>query len=124
MPDGAIKADRSTIYGNPWVAGDPHGALLVPAPVGGQVTIARHRFPGPLQAAEAVAHYRAWLGEGAVALPPDLSDLHREMALRALDVRRTVVLSRAPQLVGRQLACWCTPGAPCHADALMAVINA
>lgn len=27
------------------------------------------------------------------------------------------------ELAGRDLACWCAPGAPCHADALLEVAN-
>lgn len=48
----------------------------------------------------AVALYRAWLLEH-----PDLLD-----AARA-------------ELGGRSLACWCPPGAPCHADVLLDLAN-
>lgn len=38
-----------------------------------------------------------------------------ELAFTVSDVRR--------QLAGRDLACWCGPDAPCHADVLLEVAN-
>jgi len=32
--------------------------------------------------------------------------------------------ARVPELRGRDLACWCKPGAPCHADVLLEIANA
>ena len=29
----------------------------------------------------------------------------------------------APQLRGKNLACWCKPGDPCHADVLLEIAN-
>lgn len=48
----------------------------------------------------AVALYTAWLGNR-----PDMVRLARE------------------QLAGRDLACWCPIGQPCHADVLLAAAN-
>ena len=31
---------------------------------------------------------------------------------------------RLPELRGKNLACWCKPGAPCHADVLLELANA
>ena len=59
----------------------------------------------PLTAAEAVAHYSEWvLGEtfGAVVVRAEI-----RLALR-----------------GKNLACWCPLGSPCHADVLLEVANA
>ena len=36
-----------------------------------------------------------------------------ELTFTAADVRR--------ELAGHDLACWCTPGEPCHADVLLAI---
>lgn len=49
--------------------------------------------------AGAVAAYRRWLAERLDVLGP---------MIRA-------------ELAGRDLACWCPPGRPCHADVLLAV---
>lgn len=38
-----------------------------------------------------------------------------ELAVTAADVRR--------ELAGRDLACWCPPGAPCHGDVLLELAN-
>lgn len=59
--------------------------------------------------AEAVARFGQWL---AGTLPPELSPgapPSRE-AIRAA-------------LKGHNLACWCRPGTPCHADVLLDIAN-
>ena len=58
---------------------------------------------GPLPAADAVARYRADLLTGRLSFSVE-------------DARR--------ELRGRNLLCWCAPGAPCHADVLLEVANA
>jgi hypothetical protein len=62
-------------------------------------------FGIPDQAA-AVQRYREWLA-GRVAGPKHLD-----------------LLIRLPELRGKNLACWCKPGTPCHADVLMELANA
>jgi hypothetical protein len=52
--------------------------------------------------AECVAKYRTALDKGE--LPFDAADVRRELG-------------------GRDLACWCPPGEPCHADVLLEVAN-
>ena len=37
---------------------------------------------------------------------------------------RSVMIQRLPSLRGRDLACWCPPGSPCHADVLLELANA
>lgn len=62
------------------------------------------------QAAQAVAvdRYAAWLrGEGVApdgVAPPEIPAIRGELA-------------------GRNLACWCAPGTPCHADILLRIAN-
>lgn len=76
----------------------PEGAVYV-----GRPTRWGNPFPHngtPASRTEAVAAYR-----DLVAADP---------ALRAAARR---------QLAGRDLACWCPPGQPCHADVLLAVAN-
>lgn len=38
--------------------------------------------------------------------------------------RELVSLASAAQLRGKNLACWCKPGEPCHADVLLELANA
>jgi hypothetical protein len=39
------------------------------------------------------------------------------------EARRAAILSRLPELRGKNLACWCKPGEPCHADVLLEIAN-
>lgn len=59
--------------------------------------------PGVPDAKTAVARYREWLAT-------TLSGLHTKRLARE-------------RLRGRNLGCWCAPGAPCHADVLIKVAN-
>jgi len=43
--------------------------------------------------------------------------------LPALPARKNIILDRLPLLVGHNLACWCKPGTPCHADVLLELAN-
>lgn len=90
LPAGAVKVDRTTTLGNPFVTGQPN-------PLGwGDVRDAEH----------AVWLYRKWLTLPARAV---LFDHQRHRS----------TLERLPALAGKDLACWCTAGAPCHADVLL-----
>lgn len=71
--------------------------------------------PDQLGSAErAVACHRAWilrdaarlsaLGAPRVPPPPAVEEIRRELA-------------------GKNLACWCRPGTPCHADFLVELAN-
>jgi hypothetical protein len=39
------------------------------------------------------------------------------------DARKAAILGHLQNLRGKNLACWCKPGAPCHADALLELAN-
>jgi hypothetical protein len=34
-----------------------------------------------------------------------------------------IIVRDLPELRGKDLCCWCKPGAPCHADALLELAN-
>jgi hypothetical protein len=92
MPEGAVYVGRPTIWGNPFIIG---------------------RTIGCDDAAAAAAMHRAWLEQGHTApypLPGETAGLER---------LRDVVLARAHELTGRDLACYCPLGQPCHADVLL-----
>jgi hypothetical protein len=61
---------------------------------------------GPATAAQA---YRWWL-EGRAFHDKDTA-------------RRALILASLPELRGKNLACWCPPGAECHADVLLELAN-
>jgi hypothetical protein len=37
--------------------------------------------------------------------------------------RKQRILMSLPELRGKNLACWCKPGAPCHADVLLNIVE-
>ncbi|MDW9888898.1 DUF4326 domain-containing protein [Sinorhizobium meliloti] len=66
-------------------------------------------------AAYCVDLYKALLaGFLRVGADPDIAALERP---------RRFVAENVAELRGKNLACWCKPGAPCHADVLIEVAN-
>lgn len=94
IPAHTLKVDRSTVYGNPFQPGQPNGLGW------GDVRDTAH----------AVWLYRAWLTTPARSV------------LFERD-RHDRILTALPTLAGRNLACWCTAGSPCHADVLLDLAN-
>jgi uncharacterized protein DUF4326 len=83
-----------------------------PGPFGNPFVVAPMQRPGSIAAGsyvavptveDAVECYRIWLTEGP--------------GMTILDLART-------ELRGKNLACWCKPGDPCHADVLLELANA
>jgi hypothetical protein len=81
-----------------------------------------------MDALDAVITFRDWLERDWI-IGPSLPDPYflkeRGMtAIRAsLTHKRQVILNRLPELRGKNLACWCKPGSPCHADVLLDLAN-
>lgn len=107
MPPGAVYVGRPSKWGNPfmirrdsreraWIIeyADPDGS-------GGFAT--RGKETKAATAALAVMMYRECL-------------VTCHLAVTVEDVRR--------EIRGKDLACWCKPGAACHADVLLEVANA
>lgn len=103
------------------VAGDlahgrvPAGAVYVGRPAYG---LAGSKFANPFKGegrtrAELAAAYAAWLGSEG----PDAVVSGRRT------YSRPYVLAHLAELAGRNLACWCPPGQPCHADILIEIAN-
>jgi len=97
MPENTVKVDRTTKWGNPYAVlnGDAEGAV--------------ERFRRLFDEAPSryrhlvlnIASGRPGFGEGAL--------LDMKLAL--------------PTLRGKNLACWCKIGEPCHADVLLELAN-
>lgn len=85
LPAGAIKVDRTTVFGNPFVPGQPNRLGW------GLVRDAEH----------AVWLHRQWLVTPSRSIVFELG-------------RHDEALSRLPSLAGHDLACWCVAGAHCH----------
>ena len=121
-PEGAVVVSRPGLWGNPWVVGTP-GRLRLPMTdgTGHRVTLT---LPGALSAELAVSLHWQWLERLLIAAPFDLDGPDPIVALRRLANRRLLILESLPALRGRDLLCFCPPGAPCHGDTLLAMANA
>jgi uncharacterized protein DUF4326 len=96
MPANTRKVDRTTVFGNPFDSGTH-------------------------DTGDAVRNHRLWLtgiltDEHLLAQYPDIVAKH-------LIARRRRVLESLAQLRGMNLACWCPPARPCHADLLLKLAN-
>jgi len=106
-----VKVDRSTGWGNPWIAGSPGRVKLH----SGEIL----QIGPTITTAGAVDRFRRWMrGEfgyqiGAWVKHP-LFD--------------AVLCPGAPPnagfLHGQNLGCWCAAGSPCHADVLLDLASA
>lgn len=134
LPPGAVSVARPTRWGNPFAYRTERGLARVPAALGdgdweyeGRISAdgARHDYHHPdgrvtvchvryMTRAEVVECYRRLLaGDLTEAMRMTLGGWR--LPFTVADVRR--------ELAGRDLACWCPPGSPCHADVLLAVAN-
>lgn len=103
MPPNTVKVSRPTVWGNPFVAVD--GVVYAnPLQVHFIVTVTN----------DAAKAYELWLR----------GELIQAEALAMYRNMRAEVLARFPELRGKNLACWCKPGEPCHADVLLRMANA
>jgi hypothetical protein len=95
MPPNTLKVDRSTRWGNPFNATQQYLAF---GQSGYPVPLVPLRAPPSLDRCIDLfaAYLRAKLETDPVFLEP---------------------------LRGKNLACWCAPGAPCHADVLLRLAN-
>jgi len=121
MPPDTILVSRPSMWGNPWREGKPATFWLPDYPVKN----------APLfywmSAEQAVAQYR-YVVQGAIRphrnfLPECLNsagvfDMQKRLALQGDTIRANI-----HQLRGKNLACWCKPGEPCHADVLLELAN-
>ncbi|MDX0601669.1 DUF4326 domain-containing protein [Sinorhizobium medicae] len=81
-----------------------------PGPWGSPFVVGKHG-----DASHCVDLYKALLaGLLRVGGDPDIEALART---------RRFVAENVHELRGKNLACWCRPGAPCHADVLLQVAN-
>lgn len=99
MPPNTVKVDRTTPYGNPFKVSrmvyEDNGEVQWAVELGSGVRIFKTK-------AEAIADSVALFEHSRVA----------------------ELIRRAPgTLRGKNLACWCRPGSPCHADVLLRIAN-
>ena len=125
-PEGAIVVSRPTIWGNPWQPGpcgvlhwpmseEPNWLSIVPFTFGGE--------PAMVDAETCVRWFSDWLSTDYAPLPESLPRSASKKVGDNLTARRTLILSRLPELRGHDLCCWCRPGEPCHATVLIRMAN-
>lgn len=135
LPEGAVSVARPTQWGNPFRYRTTRALARVPAVVGpgeweyeGRVSAdgARHDYHFAdgtykvchvryMTLAEVVETYRRALTGDLTPSMRSASPSGRFLPVTLADVRR--------ELAGKDLACWCRPGAPCHADVLLELAN-
>ncbi len=100
MPENTVNVARPGKWGNPFKVGSP--LMSLPFMICG-------RFKGELVGStltqeRAVEAFRIWTN----------SMFHGKLLAESAKVN----------LRGKNLACWCKPGDPCHADVLLEIANA
>ncbi len=93
MPANAVYVGRPTKWGNPFVVGETY-----PVAEDGILTDEEHTCTSN---ADAVAMFRSWADDADHGFDDEEID----------DLR------------GKDLACWCAPDQPCHADVLLEIAN-
>lgn len=95
LPENTVKVDRTTVYGNPFIVGKQGSAIIC------------------------VYNYGMMLcGFLCVSQGEECYD-RQARALAVLKAQRPTF----EHLRGKNLACWCAPDAPCHADLLLFLVN-
>jgi hypothetical protein len=107
MPHNTVKVDRATGFGNPFPI--TKGTQTAAGKTSDVYSVGSWEGPAlwfcdtKAEAAElSVKAFRAWLDH------PARAQLRERVAL---------------ELRGKNLACWCKPGEPCHADVLLELAN-
>ena len=99
MPAGAVNCTRPGVLGNPFTIA--------------QLREVGYRGSDAELAAMCVEMFRGWLaGSNKWWMGPES------------EARRAAILARIPDLRGRDLACFCHLGQPCHAGVLLELANA
>ena len=97
MPPNTVSVTRPGVFGNPFAADLTRSAEI-----------------GVGDAAHAVHLFRLLMAGDKIMLAR-----HHPWAAQ----KRNAILSRLQDLRGKNLACWCRPGAACHADVLLELAN-
>lgn len=123
MPPNTRVVTRATVFGNPFVVGNP-GGWNVPDGASPRWLV-EYRLDYVIGPYDAPELFRSWLTHGELhqRLPYVLNTKGRVALRLNMDDRRAVILARLPELHGMHLACFCKPGHPCHADVLLEVAN-
>ncbi len=110
MPPNAMKVDRSTRWGNPFSC-TPHGCQVKPCgccePFRCCTLVFREFVVSGIEGRESCT--------GSIVAAFDAAEGYPY---------RNKLVAGLPLLRGKNLACWCAPDKPCHADVLLEIANA
>lgn len=98
MPSNTRVVTRSTVFGNPFKISDAREA--------------GYKGTDAALAANCVRAFEEWLRGSS-----------QDWMGSESDAARATILARLPELRGKNLACFCKPGQPCHADVLLELAN-
>lgn len=137
MPPGAVYVGRPSPWGNPWpIDGDMQPWLALALGFRGDEAGRRE---------SAVRAFRWWVAEPEAPFPVKgttpgrgdieysngatrhIADMPAAMGVLMLSRLGTIGVPKPPDLAplrGRDLACFCPIGLPCHADVLLELANA
>lgn len=133
MPDGSRYVGRPTVFGNPYRFGDRTGLARVPAVDGStweyedRISAAGTRHDAHHPDGSVTVHHIRYMTRSEIVNLYARSLITPTPQLRlwrrgAPGWYLTVDQVRA-DLAGLDLACWCRPEWPCHADVLLHVAN-
>lgn len=103
MPENTVKVDLSTKWGNPFVVNHPNGPASMRMPMDPRLAVDLFR--------------RMVEREGGWCPVPE------PWPKGKIPAQYTTVDDVRRELRGKNLACWCAPGQPCHADVLLDLAN-
>jgi hypothetical protein len=100
MPEGAVYVGRGSEWGNPYAVGDRASIITWPSVFVPRADRDRtaYAYEPTITREIAVLLFRVWVSDR-------LEDQIRH------------------ELAGKDLACWCPPDKPCHADVLLEIAN-
>lgn len=105
MPENTVNVARPGKWGNPYVVGAPDPF-----------------WPGFMSQARVVELYRLGIEHGYLTVPHTrLTPEERGDRMHSYGAH--AIKDVVHQLRGKNLACWCKPGDPCHADVLLEQAN-
>lgn len=108
-PENTVSVARPTCWGNPFVVGQPSGVFPEGMGLRGQAEVL---IPA-LTLEQSLEFYRnAVTGYITPEMYPHGHALTKRLRNRSVS-----------ELRGKNLACWCKLGAPCHADVLLEIAN-
>lgn len=100
MPTNTVKVDRTTKWGNPFTVAGAREA--------------GYKGTDDDLKAYSVESFRAWLTS------PNWQNYWQGPQA---EKTRATILECIGDIRGKNLACWCKPGTPCHADVLLELAN-